>query len=159
MAIRLKLVANPGELSEETAHTIRVLQEQTFGHVYSPIGKMDDQYWWIAYDGKKPIGFCSMGLFSDRQAAFLSLSGVIPGYRGRGLQRRMIKAREKVARTLEGIDRIVSYASYDNIFSANNLIRTGYLLYAPEYLWGVKHAYYFQKWIKKESPASLPHTA
>ena len=159
MAIRLKFIADPRELSEEQSHTIRVLQEQTFGHVYSPMDKMKDDYWWMAYDGKKPIGFCSLGLYLDRGAAFLSLSGVIPGYRGKGLQRRMIRAREKVAKTLEGIERIVSYASYDNIHSANNLIRCGYLLYTPEYEWGVKNAYYFQKWIKKGTPASSPDTA
>lgn len=145
---RIKFVADPGELSADDAQTIRVLQEQVFGEVYTSIKDMPDAYWWLAVEGRKPIGFCSMTPYKELGCMFLSLAGVVPGFRGHGLQRRMIRAREKKGKTVEWVKRFVSYTSNDNIWSANNLIRCGYLLYTPPHEWGIKDAYYFQKKIK-----------
>jgi RimJ/RimL family protein N-acetyltransferase len=148
--MRIKFLAEVGQLTEEDAHTVRVLQQQVFGEVYTRIADMAEACWWVALDGTKPIGFCSLTPWKDHGSLFLSLAGVISGYRGHGLQRRMIRQRERKA--LGGrfpwVERIVSYTSPDNVWSANNLIHCGYRLYAPAYEWGVENAIYFRKVIK-----------
>lgn len=149
--MRIKFVAEVGELTEEDAHTIRVLQQQVFGDVYTAMKDMSEACWWLALDGRIPVGFCSLTPMEDHGSLFLSLSGVLDGpYRGRGLQRRMIRQRERkgVGGRFPWAERFVSYVSPDNIWSANNLIQCGYRLYAPSYEWGVENAIYFRKVIK-----------
>lgn len=147
MAIRMRYVGAPFSHKDDDLATIKVLQEQSFGHVYVTTEFMKLSHWWILYDGKSPIGFCGLREYiDDPETVFLNLAGIIPGYRGRGYQRRLIKKREELAKVL-GKKRIITYTSYDNLPSANNLIKCGYYLYEPRYQWGVEHAYYFQKFI------------
>lgn len=143
--MRIKFLAEVGELTEEDAHTLRVLQQQVFSDVFVPIRDMSEACWWLAEDGRKPIGFCSLTPWKDHGSLFLSLAGVVPGYRGHGLQKRMIRQRERKGGQFRWAKRFVSYTSADNVWSANNLIHCGYRLYAPAYEWGVDSAIYFRK--------------
>jgi GNAT superfamily N-acetyltransferase len=64
-------------------------------------------------------------------------------YRGRGLQRRLMRAIEGQARRI-GWESIVSDTT-DNLISANNFIRAGYRLYDPEVPWGWTNTLYWRK--------------
>lgn len=104
-----------------------------------------DGYWWIAYDGQRPIAFAGMNPSVQwTHCGYLCRAGVVPAYRGRGLQRRLIQVRERKARKL-GWEWVVTYTVPDNYASANNLIRCGYTLYAPAYPWGSKTSLYWRK--------------
>jgi RimJ/RimL family protein N-acetyltransferase len=82
--------------------------------------------------------------------AFLARTIIKSNFRGKGLQKRFIRVREKYARA-HGVHTIVTYTSPDNIISANNLIKCGYLLYIPQEKWGIQpFCYYFKKNIKKD---------
>lgn len=102
-------------------------------------------YWWIAYDGDVPIGFCGLTHVSSWDSAgYLSRGGVIYKYRGKGLQRRFINVRIQKARKV-GWSWLISATRQNNI-SSNNLIKSGFTLYSPNHEWLDGHSLY---WIRK----------
>ena len=102
-------------------------------------------YWWIAYDGELPIGFCGLThVPSWDSAGYLNRGGVIALYRGKGLQRRMINVRVQKARKV-GWNWLIS-ATRENVPSSNNLIACGFKLYTPTFKWLDGHSLY---WIRK----------
>lgn len=101
-------------------------------------------WWWIAYDGTQPIGFA--GLYQSRawrDAGYLCRSGVLPAYRGRGLQKRLIRVREQLARRC-GMHWLIS-DTYENPPSANSLIACGYRTYQPRNPWGADGVTYWRR--------------
>lgn len=102
--------------------------------------------WWLVYneDGKA-IGFAGVSIL-HAERAFLCRCGLLPEARGYGLQKRLIRLRESYCRKRD-IKTIVTYVSRDNVRSANNLIKEGYLIYMPKAEWGlpVADATYFKK--------------
>jgi len=104
----------------------------------------DGAYWWMAYDEEeKAVGVAALTYFPNR-VAFLSRVGVLPGYRGNGLHRRFVRAREREARST-GYERMVTYTSRENTISSNNLIKCGYRLYTPDYPWGLPYGLYWER--------------
>lgn len=100
--------------------------------------------WWIAFDGLTPVAFAAST--ASRQwsdAGYMSRCGVVESHRGRGLQKRLLKVREKHARK-QGMNWAVS-DTRDNLPSANNLIASGYRLYAPGKPWSYRGALYWRK--------------
>lgn len=109
----------------------------------------EEGWWWILYDGLKPIGFA--GTCASTQWAgtgYLCRAGVLYEYRGKGLQKRLIRVREKKARQL-GWTHLVT-DTYENPPSANNLIKCGYKTYHPRNPWGGKGVIYWIKRLKKD---------
>jgi RimJ/RimL family protein N-acetyltransferase len=103
--------------------------------------------WWIVWCGREPVGFA--GLYVCREPenvglGFLSRAGVVPAHRGHGLQKRLLRTREREARRM-GLRELVTYCVPDNLPSANSLIACGYKLYAPTHRWGGAAAMYFRK--------------
>lgn len=147
MNITIRRIATPTEMSNEHFYLLNSLDSRCFKgeELYPKIGS----YWWVAYDSEEPIGFAGMTVYNyiEKPASFLSRVGVLPKARGYGLQRRFIRTRERMSKKL-GFNRIITYSSYENIISANNLIKCGYYLYTPDSEWGVKNGLYFEKVIK-----------
>jgi GNAT superfamily N-acetyltransferase len=88
-------------------------------------------YWWLAWaeDGRL-AGFCSLHPSRRWQdTGYLSRAGVLDCFQGHGLQKRLIKVRERLARRL-GWLWLVSDTT-DNPASANNLISCGFKTYSP----------------------------
>ncbi len=65
---------------------------------------------------------------------YFDRAGVAPHARGRGLQRRLIRARLAWSRS-RGNTHAITYTAAHNIVSANNLIRCGFRLYEPAKPW------------------------
>ena len=81
-----------------------------------------DGYWWMVRDGREPVAFATLRLVPSWQGSgYLARCGVLAGYRGRGLQRRLLAARERLARQI-GLARLLT-TTLNNPVSANNLIR------------------------------------
>lgn len=144
MDITIRRVATPTEMSDDAFLILSTLDDKCFkGETpYPKVGS----YWWLAYMDDEPIAFAGLTPYDyiTKPAAFLSRAGVLPKARGHGIQKRLIRARERTAKK-DGYNRVITYTSYDNIISANNLIKCGYLLYTPNNLWGVKNGLYFEK--------------
>jgi len=101
------------------------------------------QDWWIVYDEQKhPVGYA--GLKNKGGYVYFGRAGILPSARGHGLQRRLIRVREKHARQL-GCKSAITDTVPSNVASNNNLIREGYEMYHPQAPWRVGGAIY---WIK-----------
>lgn len=100
-------------------------------------------WWWIAYDeAGVPAGFCALTQNHPR-TGYLHRSVVYPQDRGHGLQRRMIRVRERFARK-QGWWRLRS-DTCDSPHSVNNLVSSGYRNILPANPWGLKRSVYWQK--------------
>lgn len=108
---------------------------------------LERSLWWVVWLGKEPIGYAGLRICAGAQnkgLGYLSRAGVLPKHRGRGLQKRLIRARETEARAL-GLREIVTYAAHWNCASINSLVSCGYRFYQPATRWGGKAAVYLRK--------------
>lgn len=101
-------------------------------------------YWWLAWDKKEPVAFAFM-CGSDRyeNTGYFGRVGVLEPWRGLGLQRRLMTAAERKARTL-GWSAMVS-DTRDRPHSAANFERAGYKPFTPENPWDYAKAIYWRK--------------
>lgn len=98
---------------------------------------------WILKDSDVDVGFCYLTILDD-STAFLSRAGVVPDFRGKGLQKRLISVRERYARKV-GISQLITYTLTSNLASSNNLIRCGYTLYTPSEAYAGTSSLYWNK--------------
>lgn len=100
--------------------------------------------WWLAFDGDAPVGFANL-CPSDAMpnAGYLARAGVLPAYRGLGIQRRLIRVRVAQAKRY-GWEWVRS-DTRQNPASSNNLIACGFRIFAPEAPWGHADAIYFRR--------------
>jgi GNAT superfamily N-acetyltransferase len=103
-------------------------------------------YWWLAYLDKEPVGFAGM-VPSQRykNTGYLKRAGVTAAHRGRGLQLRLLKVRERKARSI-GWTHLVSECT-NTVYSANNFIRAGFRMFEPETRWAFENSMYWKKTI------------
>lgn len=106
--------------------------------------KTDRGHWWIAYaeDGK-PVGFAGI-VRSTRwtDTGYLCRAGVLDGFTGHGLQKRLIDARLRQAKKL-GWNWCITDTT-DNPASSNSLISCGFRIYTPSNPWSFKNAIYWK---------------
>ena len=100
--------------------------------------------WWMAYHRNTPVGFsCVSPSKQLADGVYLGRCGVLPAYRGRGIQRQMIRLRVAWARRHNYKWAVTD--TTDNIPSANNLISCGFRLYVPEVQYSYARALYWRK--------------
>lgn len=104
--------------------------------------------WWVVEDTATGLlaGFGGMYLKhqDDALTGYLCLAGVLPEYRGQGLQRRLIQARLRKARHL-GLYRVVTDTIPDNPASINSLVSCGFRAFSPAVPWKVPGAVYWER--------------
>jgi GNAT superfamily N-acetyltransferase len=105
-------------------------------------------WWFIAFNElSEPVAFAGMvpsARWSD--CVYFCRAGVLPAFQGRGLQKRLIRARLRTAKAL-GMNWAVS-DTYDNPASANSLIATGFKMFEPTVPWGARRTLYWRHRIK-----------
>lgn len=108
--------------------------------------------WWGAYERGRMVGFCALWpSVRTPLTGYLARAAVDPDARGKGLQRRFIKIREKAAKA-QGWLAMITDTAHDNIYSSNNMIRCGYLLYEPEVKWAqYDNAIYWRKYLERHA--------
>lgn len=127
---RLHLVAFPGEVPIRT----------------------DGGWWWLAWNGAndRPIGFAGLWPSSRfAQTGYLCRAGVAPSHRGNGLQKRLVRVRERKARQL-GWHWMLTDTVPSNPASSNTLIACGYRTYVPTRPWCVNGAIYWRRSLDEE---------
>jgi GNAT superfamily N-acetyltransferase len=118
---------------DEIADTLRWMHTVCFAGT-APQVEPEKDYWWIAYLATEPCAFAALSeLPHDKDAGYLKRAGVFREHRGNGLQQRLIRCREALARRFGW--KILLTDTTNNIPSSNSLIRAGYRLYAPDYPW------------------------
>lgn len=131
---------------DETAELLGDLHRLTFFDGAS-MPQFDLGAWWIAYHGDDAVAFSGVVPSTHaRNSGYFCRVGVLQRHWGRGLQLRLMRAAEVRGRRL-GWDSIVSDTT-DNRVSANNFIRAGYRLHAPDTPWAWSHTLYWQKWLR-----------
>jgi ribosomal protein S18 acetylase RimI-like enzyme len=105
---------------------------------------VDRGHWWVAYTEEgKPVAFA--GLIRSQQwsnAGYMCRAGVLEKYQGYGLQKRLIRARIKKARSLNWEWLITD--TTDNPASSNSLISMGFKIYEPKVPWANKNSLYWR---------------
>lgn len=130
--------------SEEDVDDLKELHKLTFASI-DPLPEFDDEAWWLMFHEETPIAFAGVVPASNTPGhGYLKRAGVLGGYQGHGLQRRLLCTREAYARR-QGWHTLVTDTIAANHFSANNLIRAGFTLYTPTIPWGLKGALYWRK--------------
>lgn len=118
-------------------NVVHQLDSQVFDYKeHHPIATEDGSVWWIVFDGKKPVAYAGALFLKDKNRVYLCRAGVLPEYRGMGLQKQLIRKRVQWSKDSCGADSVVTYTDSDNIYSSNNLIKCGFLLYIPDFPWG-----------------------
>lgn len=133
----------------EARYELKVLHKLTF-YDEAPMPDFSLGTWWLAFvDGQKEGvafgGIQQSNWFSN--GGYLCRSGVLPAHRGNRLQSRLLRTRESYAKRI-GWQQVITDTTADNIASANNLIRNGYLMFAPKFPWGLTCSIYFKKVIQ-----------
>ena len=100
-------------------------------------------HYWIAWCKGQPIGYAVAEEYQDG-IVFHARSAVLEKYRGQGLQKRLIKARE----TISNITLFMTYISVENPASINSFISQGYKAHTPDYFYGGQEMLYLCKEIK-----------
>lgn len=108
--------------------------------------EVSDGFWWVAKVNGVECGFAALvpsSRWSD--CGYMARAGVLPLYRGRGIQKKLILARVQKARRL-GWRWLISDTT-DNPASSNSLISCGFKLYKPMNPWSFKSALYWRRQI------------
>lgn len=105
-------------------------------------------HWWVAYENGNPAAFGGLVASQrDTHGGYLCRAGVLPQYRGFGLQRKLISVRVRKARSL-GM-RTLYTDTFCNPQSSNNLIAAGFRMYDPRIKYGLPHASYWRRDLTK----------
>ena len=102
-------------------------------------------FYWLLWCEGKAIGYTGIvPAKRDVDTAVRTRSCILPGYRGKGLQRRLIRVTQRWARGI-GLGMVLATTASWNDASANNFIRTGWRVYDPANRWMEKGTIYW-KW-------------
>jgi len=117
--------------------------------------EIDRGHWWVATTKEgKPVGFAGLiRSYHWVNAGYMCRAGVIPSYQGYGLQKRLIQARVRKARSLNW-EWLVTDTT-DNPASANSLIAMGFKLYEPSKPWGFKNSLYWRLNVFEGKPRAV----
>ena len=101
-------------------------------------------HWWIAYtESGKPVGFAGLVRSTKwTDTGYLCRAGVMDGFTGHGIQKRLIKSRLAQAKRL-GWNWCITDTT-DNPASSNSLISCGFKMYTPANPWGMSRALYWK---------------
>jgi GNAT superfamily N-acetyltransferase len=130
---------------EDTPLAVLPLDAECFPSDHRPV--LENSLWWVVWRGKEPVGYAGLRVCEGAQNSglgFLSRAGVVAKHRGKGLQKRLIRARETEARAL-GLKELVTYVAHWNCPSINSLAACGYRHYRPATKWGGSSSVYLRK--------------
>jgi len=101
-------------------------------------------YWYVIYtQSGEAVGFGGIvpsSRWSDTM--YLCRAGVTRAHQGRGLQKRLLRARIRKAKAL-GMNWVITDTN-ENPASANSLISVGFKMFEPSEPWGFKTALYWK---------------
>ncbi len=140
---RIQLVARPEDPMVQGAARGEVARMDANCFPHDDPTELDEGYWWTARKDTEPAAYAGMKL-QGWGMVYLCRAGVMPAHRGKGLQRDLLRARCSHARRL-GMTSAITDTTACNVHSANNLIRSGFTLYLPQWKWSGAAALYWWK--------------
>lgn len=144
---------------EDEIDEILDLDRVLFSPGYFPPAQGGDVAWWIAEEDGHTVGYAAAKpCKGDPECLYLSRVGVVKAARGRGLQRRLIRARERWGRS-QGAIFSVSDTNFDNVASTRSLIACGYRPFLPKDPWAGKYSTYWKREIAAPQKVPSGHKA
>lgn len=128
---RPKVVFQQVDLSSiENHHLLVWLDAQCFPEDTPAIVPGAD--WWVGYAGDVPAAYCALrtNYESRTPVAYLYRAGVMPGYRGYGLQKKMIDIRCRAAKR-KNLRAMVTIVAWNNAASMRSLMSAGFKPFRP----------------------------
>lgn len=122
-------------ISKSEIHLVQGLDYLIFGaaECTAEIEEYNETIWWVAFEEGQPVAFTGALIYShEGRCMQLQRTGVLPAYRGQGLQKKLIRARLAYARRKK-VKWVHTYVISWNCPSLNSLVRTGFTFYTPEY--------------------------
>jgi GNAT superfamily N-acetyltransferase len=111
---------------------------------YDPVVDPAEGYWWLVKKGSQPAAFLGLTPVDDcPNWGYVARVGVLPEFRGKGIQKHLMRVAERKARAV-GLTRLIS-TTLNNPPSANSFIACGYKTYTPEGPWGYTGTIYWFK--------------
>lgn len=134
--------------TDQELYIVRGLDQLCFGADNSEANETEvrESRWWLAFHNGAPIAFAGAYIYANK-ACELRRTGVLPAYRGIGLQKRFIKARIEYAKSFS-CERVFTYAAPWNGASLNSLISCGFRVYNPRRSDDDINYVYMGKWLK-----------
>ena len=118
--------------SKSAARWLRYLDAEVFPDD-SPF-QFPMAHWFLGFNfsPNEPVAYCGWKAVprASGLVGFHYRAGVLKKFRGKGIQQKMIKLRERQMRE-QSIEQAVTYTSADNAASMRSLISAGYRPYAP----------------------------
>jgi GNAT superfamily N-acetyltransferase len=139
---RVQLCSTPERVNATVINTVKTLDKAHFPGC--EVIRLEESYIWLAYKDGEPVGYATLREIKGERIGYLSRAAVLSNHRRRGLHKRLIQVRIKMAKKL-GWKGVITYTATDNVASANSLIKHGFQLYIPEYRWAGKEFLYFMK--------------
>jgi GNAT superfamily N-acetyltransferase len=115
-----------------------------WGNPYNIDINREEASWIVYYLDSVPVAFAGLGWITST-VANLELTGVLRSAQGQGIQKKLIRARERQAKR-QGAIKMITYTDPTNCASINSLIACGYKSYRPQHAWaGKKFLYWWKK--------------
>lgn len=131
-------------LDVATVNLLRYMDAKCFPED-DPYEKWLSTEWWIAWGEKSnPAGFAGGFVWAPDKYFYLSRAGVLPEFRGNGIQNRLIDVRHRYAKKHDCLGSY-TYTHPENIPSNNSLINSGFKLFQPYYRWAGSEFLYWHK--------------
>jgi len=138
--MRLEIIFDHGKVKSKSLYNqLQELDRQVFPGCGDEFIK--NRVWWVMEDQGKIIAYS--GCIYSEGVCIFNRAWVHRNFRGNGLQSKMIKARLGNAKGLAYV--AITYTTFDNVHSANNLIKNKFTLYSPMYAYAGKDKLYFKK--------------
>ncbi len=118
---------------------------------------VEDYVWWVARNPHGDIlGYAAARMWAtvSPRTGYLAWARVFPGARGKGLQRRLVRARVAWCRA-QGALQVVTYTAPHNAPSMVNLIRSGFLPWDPVTPWFGTSWVYWRLPLARRAPRGI----
>jgi ribosomal protein S18 acetylase RimI-like enzyme len=112
----------------EVKKMIKDLNRRIFTDELIDTSKDAQAVWWIARAGDQVVGYCA--ILPRGKGGYLSRAGVLPDFRGQGLQKQMITLRLRYAQS-QGWPWVVTDTHRENVASIRSLEKIGFRPYRP----------------------------
>lgn len=121
---------------------VSMLDRACFPHD-EPVFIGGERVWWAAGQRSgSALAYAGVSPLREQGLAYFCRAGVVPQARGRGLQRRLLRAR--IAWCRKNKLEPITDTTADNVASINNLIAVGFKAYVPEYRWALPNSVYWR---------------
>ena len=115
---------------------------------YDPeCGYMGSAKWWLMKVDGVTAGYIGAVYNMSGGHVYNCRTGVLPWYRGQGIQKLLTKHVIKWAKSIQA-SAVVTDTVVENVASNNSLIACGFKTYSPEFPWNVPGGIYWRREIK-----------